>query len=76
MKTIREKLVVVLEGGGWQRDWAVRTRKYWVYRHAKFEKALYLGKAGALRFGMTVSGTRAVEGFKANLLARYAKEAA
>jgi hypothetical protein len=72
--TVREKLVKGLEGAGWTRDWTARTRKYWVYRHTGFVKALYLGKAGAMRYGVTVAGAMTVEGFKRKLLAKVERE--
>lgn len=74
MLTIREKLMTVLEAAGWARDTSARTKKYWVLRHEAFEKALYLGKAGALRYGHTVAGALAVEGFKRKVLAKAERE--
>lgn len=58
-----------LEAGGWTRDPGSRVTRYWVYTHPATQVKVFLGRAGAFRYGRTASTSipaspRAVEVLK------------
>ena len=64
--TIKEKLIAALKARGFKAVES-RTRKYEVFK-GDGDKLIFVGKAGALRIGKTVTDSIPSERFKAMLL--------
>lgn len=72
--TIQEKISSVLLSHGFVELKHYRTKKYRVFQHANGEDTLtFLGKAGAVRRGKTITSSIDAPYFKAKALADWEK---